>query len=187
MFFRLLQAEYRDSIKTRSHKFVDVEAGRWSEQPIATLANAKMIVGYKDYTFKPGGYITRAELAAIASRFDNLSPFEGNKFSDIANHWANKSINSASEKGWVNGYEDGTFRPNQFITRAEFITLVNNVLGRKVKKEHILPEARKFSDLNENKWYYESIQEAINSHHYTREAGQPYEVWTEIYYPDVDM
>lgn len=63
---------------------------------------------------------------------------------------------------------------------------MNNVLNRKVRKEGILPEARKFIDLDESKWYYEAIQEAANSHYYKRlEDGA--EDWTEVYYPVLDM
>ena len=181
VFYRLLTSDYRDSIRTKNHSFKDVQAGRWSEQSIATLTNAKIIVGYEDGSFRPGKTITRAELAAIASRFDNLTPFTSDKFSDIKNHWANGVINSAAQKGWVNGYEDGIYKPNQSITRAEFVALVNNVLNRRVKKADILPEAKQFPDLMKNKWYYATMQEAINSHHYTREKNTDYEVWLDIY------
>lgn len=133
VFFRLLTSQYRDSIRTSSHTFQDVKAGRWSEEPIATLSKANIVQGYEDGTFRPGNNITRAELATIASRFDKLSPITNSKFSDIENHWAKEFINSASEKGWVNGYEDGTFRPNKYMTRAEFVSLVNNVLKRELE------------------------------------------------------
>lgn len=187
VFYRLLTSDYRESIKTGDHNFSDVKEGRWSVQSIATLSNAKIILGYEDNSFRPASNITRAEVAAIASRFDNLTPFLSNEFSDIENHWANKEINSAAKKGWINGFEDGTFKPNQYIKRAEFVALVNNVLNRKVKKENILPNAKQFSDLSQEKWYYESMQEAINSHHYTRESNVDYEIWTEIYFPKMDM
>lgn len=86
VFFRLLTSGYRDSIQAKPHSFTDVKAGRWSEESINLLAYAKIIVGYADGSFGPGKNITRAELAAIASRFDNLGPFKGNKFSDINGH-----------------------------------------------------------------------------------------------------
>jgi hypothetical protein len=86
----------------------------------------------------------------------------------------------------VDGYEDGTFKPNENITRAEFVTLVNNVLNRKVEKENILPDVLQFEDLDESKWYYEAMQEAVNSHKYERlENG--YEEWTEIYFPELEF
>ncbi|MGE5678260.1 MAG: S-layer homology domain-containing protein, partial [Pseudomonadota bacterium] len=139
-----------------------------------------------DGTFKPRNYITKAELAVVASRFDNLSPFAADSFTDIKGHWANKYINSAAKKGWVKGNPDGTFEPNKYITRAEFATMVNNVLERRVRKANILKDAKKFPDLLESKWYYEAMIEAINSHYYNRlEDG--YEEWTEIYYPELKL
>jgi hypothetical protein len=186
VFYRLLANNYRDSIKTLAQGFGDVNTVRWSNKHIATLANGKIVEGYPDGSFKPENFITRAELATISSRFDNLSPFESNSFSDITGHWANKYINSSAQKGWVNGYPDGSFKPDQYITRAEFVTLVNNVLERRVRKENILENARMFPDLVEGKWYYEAMQEAINSHFYTR-LEDSFELWEEIYYPQLDM
>ena len=186
VFYRLLANNYRDSIKTLVQGFNDVNATRWSTKHIATLANGKIVEGYPDGSFRPGNFITRAELATIASRFDNLSPFESNSFSDIDGHWANKYINSSAKKGWVNGYPDGSFKPDQYITRAEFVTLVNNVLERRVHKENILENARAFPDLLESKWYYEAMQEAINSHLYIR-LEDTFEQWEEIVYPQLDM
>ena len=89
-------------------------------------------------------------------------------------------------KGWVNGYPDGSFKPDQYITRAEFVTLVNNVLDRRVHKENILAEAKIFPDLKISAWYYEAMQEAINSHTYIR-LEDNYEEWIDIYYPILDM
>ncbi|MGE5678015.1 MAG: S-layer homology domain-containing protein, partial [Pseudomonadota bacterium] len=186
VFYRLLTADYRGSIMTHDEKFTDVEANKWSTLYIATLANGGILEGNPDGTFKPHNYITKAELAAVTSRFDNLSPFEGDSFTDIAGHWANKYINSAAKKGWVKGNPDGTFEPDKYITRAEFATLVNNVLERRVHKANILKDAKKFPDLLESKWYYEAMMEAINSHFYTR-MEDTYEEWTEIYYPDLDL
>lgn len=186
VFYRLLTDESRNALMTTSNNFPDVASSRWSNRHISTLVNGGIIQGYNDGTFKPGSSITRAELATIASRFDNLSPFVADRFSDISGHWANEYINSAADKGWVNGYPDGTFRPNQAITRAEFVTLVNAVLERRVHAENILEDARVFPDLSESAWYYEAMQEAINSHTYVRlEDG--YEEWIEIYYPELDM
>ena len=187
VFYRLLDANYRETIKTTSNDFPDVGLDRWSSKHIGTLASVGIVVGYPDGTFRPGNSITRAEIATIASKFDKLSPFEDNRFSDIMGHWANQYINSAAQKGWVAGYPDGTFKPDQAITRAEFMTLVNNVLDRRVLAEDILPDARQFPDLLESEWYYEEVQEAINSHYYERTNPKDYEIWTQIYYPELDM
>lgn len=186
VFYRLLESNYRTSILTQAESFPDINSNRWSIRHIATLANGKIIEGYPDNSFRPSKFITRAELATIASKFDRLTPSTKNMFSDIEGHWANSFINSAANKGWVNGYLDGTFKPDQYITRAEFVTLVNNVLSRRVHKENILPEARKFPDLLETMWYYEDMMEAVNSHLYLRlEDGS--ELWIELYYPTLDM
>ena len=186
VFYRLLDAGYRSSIWTTDENFPDVNSNRWSIRHIASLANGKIINGYPDSSFKRGNFITRAELATIASRFDKLTPSQSNLFSDIEGHWANKYINSAATKGWVNGYPDKTFKPDQYVTRAEFVTLVNNVLERRVHRENILPEARAFPDLLDTMWYYEAMQEAINSHLYIR-LEDSFENWIEIYYPTLDM
>ena len=97
VFFRLLDDTYRATVKTDANNFSDVAGDRWSNTQISTLAAVGIIAGYPDGTFRPGNTISRAELATIASKFDELSPFEANSFSDIAGHWANQYINSASQ------------------------------------------------------------------------------------------
>lgn len=186
VFFRLLESTYKESIRTTSSDFNDVGSARWSTKHIGTLVNGTIIKGYPDGTFKPGNFITRAELATIASRFDDLRSTTGGIFTDIDGHWAKENINSSSQKGWVNGYPDGTFKPDQYITRAEFVTLVNNVLQRRVHTENILPEARQFPDLVKGKWYYEAMEESINSHLYER-LEDTYEKWIEINSPIIEM
>ena len=186
VFFRLLDPTYRETIRSTDENFGDVASNRWSEKHIATLANGKVITGYPDGSFRPGSYITRAELAAIASRFSELTPSESSPFSDISGHWAEQYIISAAEKGWVSGYADGTFKPDQYITRAEFVTLVNNVLVREVKAGNILPNAITFPDLKAGKWYYEDMEEAANSHLYER-LDDGSETWTELYTSTSEM
>lgn len=103
------------------------------------------------------------------------------RFSDISGHWAEEHIRRAAGRGWVEGYGDGTFRPDQFITRAEAVTLVNRVLNRVPKKEeHLLDEMQTWTDnMNPDKWYYLAIQEASNSHDYSRfDADSEY--WTNL-------
>jgi hypothetical protein len=186
VFYRLLDPVYRLSVISENEDFSDVSAERWSTKHIATLYNGKIIEGYPDGSFKPGSSITRAELAAIASRFDKLSALQDNSLSDIEGHWAIEYINSAAAKGWVNGYPDGSFMPDKYITRAEFVTLVNNVLGRKVHKDNILENIKVFPDLTLDSWYYEAMVEAINSHLYSIDENLS-EVWIEIIYPTLDL
>lgn len=186
VFFRLLDPDYREVIRAYVSNFSDVSPDRWSSKHIATLARGRILEGYPDGTFRPGNFITRAELATIAARFDELSFLEENVFPDVEGHWAEKYINSAAAKGWVEGYPDGTFKPDDYITRAEFVTLVNRVLQRRVRLEDILSEARQFPDLLPGKWYYEAMQEAINSHLYERK-DDGFETWLEITYPEIEM
>lgn len=186
IFFRLLGPEYRETIKSYENNFTDVEPNIWCNKHISTLAKGNIILGYPDNTFKQNKYITRAELAAIVSRFDKLEERESSAFADVKGHWAEKYIDSAVEKGWINGYPDGTFKPDNFIKRAEVVNLINKVLGRKVRRENMLPNRKKYDDLYEDKWYYEAFEEAINSHIYERlEDGS--ERWLELINPDIEM
>jgi hypothetical protein len=186
VFFRLLDPAYRSSILNTNNIFGDVDANRWSSKYIATLSEGQILLGYPDGSFKPGNYITRAELATIAAKFDDSSTPDTGKFTDVSGSWAEKFINSAAQKGWVNGYPDGSFKPDRYITRAEFATLVNNVLDRKVHTENVLDGVKEFPDLIKGKWYFEEINEAVNSHHYER-LPDGFEKWIDIYNPGVEM
>lgn len=184
VFYRLLEETYKSKIYTTKQGYKDFKEDKWSLKHVATLSNAKILTGYEDNTFRPGNNMTRAEVAAVASRFDNLSPSNHN-FTDVKGHWAEKYIGSAAAKGWIKGYEDNTFRPDQPITRAEFVTLVNSVLDRKVEKENILEGIKEFKDLSEDKWYYEEFVEAINGHLYEKHNGK--EIWLELKQFNKDM
>ncbi|MGE4214707.1 MAG: S-layer homology domain-containing protein [Anaerotignaceae bacterium] len=180
IFYRLLTDGTRDALFTREQDFPDVQKSRWSNVAIATLLNGNIVSGYPDSEFKPGNYITRAEFAAIVAKFDNLSYSGDSQFNDINGHWAANYINSAALKGWINGYPDGSFQPDAYITRAEAITLINAVLGRQVDEDGLLPEAKYWSDNTADKWYYEAIMEATNSHDYEGESESDVETWTSI-------
>ena len=184
IFFRLLTDESRDAYWCQTNDFSDVSASDWYNNAISTLTNAGILDGYEDGTFRPNGNITRAEFATIAVRFFDLT-YEGEDlFPDISDHWARDYINQAAAAGFVNGYEDGTFRPNNAITRAEAVTLVNRTLERKPHKAHLLADMIQWPDnMDQTTWYYADIQEATNSHEYymtTSEQGEEYEIWTEI-------
>lgn len=121
--------------------------------------------GYGDGTFRPDAPITRAEFAAIAARFDQNEAAGGVTLRDISGHWAESLIAQAAARGWVNGYADGTFRPDQPITRAEAVTLINRVLGRDtLTAESLLDGMRTWPDNLQNAWYYLAVQEAGNGH-----------------------
>ena len=127
-----------------------------------------------------GKNITRGEFATITARFLSNPYSTKDRFYDTEGHWAEVYINRAAEEGWINGYSDGTFKPDQAITRAEAVTLVNNVLGRKPHADHMLPEMVTWPDNPKSAWYYEAIQEATNSHDYRWSSSKSYEIWTEL-------
>ena len=182
IFFRLLTDEARDQFWSTSNNFTDVAADAWYNNAISTMVNAGIIQGYEDGTFRPNNNITRAEFAAIASRFMSSGyDVEEDLFTDIANHWARENINDAAMTKWINGYPDGTFLPDKAITRAEAVTLVNNVLQRKPDADHLLDSMIKWPDnMDTSAWYYEAIQEATNSHDYDLFDGAAYETWTSL-------
>ncbi|MED4955399.1 S-layer homology domain-containing protein [Paenibacillus macerans] len=179
IFYRLLDDESRSAYLKTGNSFSDVGNTRWSNKHISTMENAGIITGYPDGTFKPGQYITRAEFAAIASRFDKLDERQNDTFTDITGHWAEKYIASAANKGWIKGYTDGTFKPDQYITRAEAAKFINSVLNRKVDKDGIHKDTKQWPDNISSMWYYYDILEATNHHEYSRsESGV--EVWSEV-------
>lgn len=181
IFFRLLTDEARDQFWMTSNNFSDVLPNDWYNNAVSTMVNMGIIQGYEDGTFRPNANITRAEFAAIAARFMASGyGVEDDLFTDIANHWARESINDAAMAGWINGYEDGTFRPDAAITRAEAVTLVNNVLQRKPDADHMFDSMIKWPDSPESAWYYEAIQEATNSHDYDLFEDAEYETWTAL-------
>ena len=188
IFFRLLTDEARTQYDKTTSSFSDIKDGAWCCRAVSTLTNMGIIKGYTDGTFQPNKSITRAELATIIARFAKLD-VNTKTFSDITGHWAQKSIELAAGNGWINGYEDGTFRPNNNITRAETFAMINRVLDRQTENvSDLLPtsEMNMWSDnMNENAWYYKDVQEATNYHKCDRVGDSVYEKWTEKV-PDID-
>ncbi len=182
IFFRLLTDESREAYFTTDQDFTDVNDSAWYANTVATLSNAGILAGYPDGSFRPNDPITRAEFAAIATRFDDLATADST-FTDIDGHWAEDAINAAYGAGWVGGYPDGTFRPNNNITRAEVMSLVNRVLDREVDEDGMLDDMLTWIDNEPGTWYYEAVQEATNSHDYEREDADSVETWTQINEP----
>ena len=181
IFFRLLTDETRNANSTKSNSYADVDRGAWYNHAVSTLSAMGIVKGDTKGKFNPNASITRAEFAAIAARFDDKANTTAADFSDIASHWAKNEISAASNNGWINGYPDGTFKPDNHITRAEAMTLVNRVLKR-------LPETRddlrddmiKWSDNSDaSQWFYLAVQEATNSHYYKTKENK-FEKWTEL-------
>lgn len=186
IFFRLLRDEVRDGAFTTSNTYSDVAYGKWYNNPISTMSALGIITGYPDGTFKPNKPITRAEFAAIAARFDETQSGKSATFSDVIGHWAAKEIGIAYYNDWIKGYPDGTFKPDQNITRAEAMTMINRVLERKPRSPaDLLTNMNKWTDnMDTSKWYYLDVQEATNSHGYTRKTFN-YELWRQML-PDPD-
>jgi hypothetical protein len=159
-----------------------VSPGRWSGEAIAALTKAGVVTGYPDGTFNPAGYVTRAEFAAIAARFDGSGASAPDAFSDIGGHWAESYISRAAGLGWINGYEDGAFRPNMPVTRAETAALINRVLNRRPGGAGaLLPGMKSWPDnADASKWYYIDMQEATNSHSYARSSPDGPEAWEAL-------
>ena len=133
MFFRLIEDDYRDVFWMEMNPFPDVTAEDWFNIPVSTMRNTGLLSGGPDGNFNPDELITRAEFTALVVRFAGLSDqryYNPNRFSDIWGHWAANVINIAAQNGWVNGPGDGTFRPNNTITRAEVAAILNQMLGR---------------------------------------------------------
>ena len=181
IFFRLLTEEVRTANSTQSNSLSDVTRGQWFNHAVSTLSSMGIVKGHNDGTFAPNAPITRAEFAAIAARFDDKNTDTSSKFTDIASHWAKNEIGIAANKGWINGYPDGTFRPNQYITRAESMTLVNRVLNRLPENSSdLLNSMIKWPDNSDaSAWYYLAVQEATNSHYYKTKENK-FEKWTEL-------
>lgn len=183
IYFRMLTDESRTKFWSQSNSYSDVKAGDWFNNAVSTLSKAGIIAGYEDGSFRPNGYITRAEFATIAARFFDVTYNGKDLFPDISGHWAKDYINQAANKGFVNGYEDGTFKPDRNITRAEAVTLVNRTLDRHPDKNHFTKDMLVWPDnMDQTKWYYADMQEATNSHTYQMKENSDktkYENWTK--------
>ena len=179
IFFRLLNADIRDGNLTAENTFTDVVDGQWCNKSVSTMAKLGIVKGRTAEIFDPYAPITRAEFAVICARFDTKQTNGNNNFSDISGHWAEAEIKRAAALGWIAGYADGTFRPNDYITRAQAVTMINRVLHRLPEKESdLLANQIVWPDNPETFWGYLAIQEATNSHEYERKADGVHETQT---------
>lgn len=184
IFFRLLTDDARARFWSSENDYTDVATDSWYNNAVSTLSNMGIINGYEDGTFQPNASITRAEFTAIATRFfDYTAEYDG-AFNDVASgSWYADYVQAAVDMGLVDGYPDGGFHPNSYITRAEAVTIVNRVLNR-VPHEDYLLSTRVMNTWPDNvygAWYYADMQEATNSHDYDwiRVSGERVEEWTE--------
>lgn len=181
MFARLL-TEQIEADKTYSNTFNDVAKDCWAANYIGYMQQFGIVTGYEDGSFRPDAPVTRAEFAAIASRFEKLTQGSAS-FTDVPDtHWAVKYINFAATRGWVTGYEDGTFKPEHSITRAEVAAVTCRLLERSADQTYIrshIGELRTFADVTESHWAYWYAMEAANGHDYTKSGGS--ENWSRTH------
>ena len=178
VFFRLLKDEVRDGNLLTSNTYSDVPDDYWANTAISTMTGLGIVQGCSTDTFDPNAPTTRAQFAAIYARFHTGESSDTQAFSDIDGHWAEQYIARATELGWIKGFEDGTFRPDSYITRAEAITMINRVLNRIPEENSDLPAGMNtWPDCNPGDWFYLAVQEATNSHAFKYKTGN-YETWT---------
>lgn len=162
--------------------FTDVAADAWYAKAVNTLASLGIVNGVGNSQFAPERAITRAEFTVIAMRFAHLDTTGENIFSDVtADAWYYDYVVGSIQYGWINGYEDGTFRPNNTITRSEVTAIVNRMLGRSADKAFVdrhADELTQFSDVPGSYWAYYEIMEAANAHDYVKDNGV--EDWTRL-------
>ena len=180
IFFRLLKDSVRDANLLTGCTYTDVPDGHWANTAISTMTGLDIVRGYDAAAFGPGDPITRAQFAAICARFDTGKSNGSRTFSDIKGHWAKAYIERAAELGWISGFQDGTFRPDAYITRAQAVTMINRMLNRVPEDpSDLLPGMNVWPDCKPGDWFYLAIQEATNSHDYRRKADS-YETWTGL-------
>ena len=180
IFFRLLKDSVRDANLLTSNTYTDVPGGHWANTAISTMTGLDIVRGYDAAAFGPGDPITRAQFAAICARFDTGKSNGSRTFSDIKGHWAKAYIERAAELGWISGFQDGTFRPDAYITRAQAVTMINRMLNRVPEDpSDLLPGMNVWPDCRPGDWFYLAIQEATNSHDHRHKADS-YETWTSL-------
>lgn len=180
IFFRLLDDDTRAKYWSSENNFSDVSADKWYNNAVSTLSNMGVIGGYADGTFRPDAPISRAEFAKIAVSFtQNNGSAVYNYFTDVkTTDWFAPYVTAAKDAGLIEGYSDGSFKPESKITRAEACAIVNRTLGRKPSKAHMkISDRIDWPDVQTTDWFYEAIMEATNSHTY--QMGKRVETWND--------
>ena len=180
IFFRLLDDDTRAKYWSSENAFSDVSADKWYNNAVSTLSRMGVIGGYADGTFRPDAPISRAEFAKIAVSFtQNNGSAVYNYFTDVkTTDWFAPYVTAAKDAGLIEGYSDGSFKPESKITRAEACAIVNRTLGRKPSKAHMkISDRIDWPDVQTTDWFYEAIMEATNSHTY--QMGKRVETWND--------
>lgn len=181
LLYELMTAQAHKQYDRSDNGFSDVPAGKWYAVAVSTLANAGAIKGYSNGTFQPGKPITRAEFVTILTGIYGVNTSKGMPFADVGSAWCHDAVATAYANGWVGGYADGTFHPNQTITRAEAVTILNRVLGRSCDLTFVQANAQAashFTDVTPGAWYYAAVTEASVGHTFTELTG--IERWTAL-------
>ena len=184
LLYRMLDDEQkRDSFVGYDCKFTDVDIPQntWYGRALMNLDLLGIVKGYEDGTFRPNQPVSRAEFVVLLSRIHELEAGE-KSFPDVPKtHWAYDAIAAAGAAGWINGYEDGTFRPNQSVKRIEAVKMINNMLGWSCDRDFVDNETHlsgfEFEDLERGSWEYYEVMEATLSHNCIHETGK--EIWTK--------
>ena len=178
MLYRLLSSESRDIFYTERNNYSDVDVDAWYNVEVSTMTAAGVFNGYPDDSFKPDDPITRAELvSAMVTFFTEIEPVDP-EFIDTVGHWADEIIEEAYAEGLIDGYDDGSFKPDQSVTRAEAIKVINILLDRNLVAGELCDDMIVWVDnMDADAWYYYAIQEATNSHTY---LITDHESWTGI-------
>lgn len=185
IFYRLLTPATLERYRSVSNPFLDVQPDAWYNAAVSTLLNLGIIQGRSPTVFDPEGYVTRAELIAMAARFDRCEADYVSKdpiFTDTQDHWARGYIDYAADQGWVTGYGQGLFAPQSDVIRAEGVTIINRLLGRTpVSEDGLLADRIHWPDCdNPNQWFYLHVQEATNGHSYQIDEQTGLERWTAL-------
>ena len=181
LLYELMTAQAHKQYDRSDNGFSDVPADKWYAVAVSTLANAGAIKGYSNGTFQPGKPITRAEFVTILTGIYGVNTSKGMPFADVGSAWCHDAVATAYANGWVGGYADGTFHPNQTITRAEAVTILNRVLGRSCDLTFVQANAQAashFTDVTPGAWYYAAVTEASVDHTFTELTG--IERWTAL-------
>ena len=182
LFYELMTEQAHKQYDCSDNDFSDVPAGHWYTVAVSTLANVGAITGCGNGTFQPGKSISRAEFVTILTGIYGENTSKGMPFSDVGRSWCYDSVATAYANGWVSGYSDGTFRPNQTITRAEAVVILNSVLGRSCDLTYVQANAQAalhFTDITPGAWYYADVIEASVAHTYAKQDDGT-ERWTAL-------
>lgn len=185
LFFRLMTEETREHYWETSNSFIDIPSNKWYNNAISTMANAGVIHGYPDGSFRPDAYITRAEFVTMVSRIVTAKQITKSTFTDAQNHWAAAAIDNASSLGIISGFPDGSFRPDTYISRAQGAAICNRLLNRIPHHAGLLEDMVVWPDnMDPEKWYYLDIQEATSSHLHdmrsVEDLGEDREYWIQL-------